>query len=160
MNFWANRVGVVPQQPAAPAAPVSTRPWWQAGQGIQVQQQPQVVQQPQPQVQQPQPQVQQAPDGKVPIEVLLQQEEYTTTKAQSAKDGEPCPDCGSVRYMRSSQQPNSLKQCFDCGFNPRFLHSTHGASGIGQKDLPVHTARGQIDSPGWNPQTIIGRVGV
>ena len=79
----------------------------------------------------------------MPIGVLLQQESYTSKKAQSAKDSERCPDCDSVNYMRSPQQPNSMKQCYDCGYNERFLHTTHGASGIGQKDLPTYNSRVQ-----------------
>ena len=113
---------------------------------------------PQPAPQQQTPPTQQSV-GEVPIEVLLGQQDYTTTKAKSADDGERCPDCRSSNYMRSSTSPNSMKQCFNCGYNERFLHSTHGASGIGQRDLPVHEARNQVLSESnWNPQTIVGRV--
>lgn len=161
-TFWAQRLGVQ-QQPEAPAQAPSSRPWWQPGSGIVVQPQQQAPVQPQQFVQQPEQQVQQqpvGPDGKVPIEQLLTQDNYTTTKAQSAKDSEACPECESPNYMRSSQSPNSMKQCFNCGFNARFLHSTHGASGIGQKGLPVHTARNQVIAENnFNPQTVIGRVG-
>lgn len=94
---------------------------------------------------------------------LLSQDHYTTTKAMSAKDGETCPDCDSVNYMRSAQAPNSMKQCFNCGYNPRFLHTTHGASGIGQNNLPVKTARSQtMNTNNFNPGQpghVIGRVG-
>lgn len=131
--------------------------------------QPVVQQAPQQQVQQapqqqqvlaPQQQVQPGPDGKVPIGVLLTQENYTTTKAQSARDSELCPDCQSPNYMRSNQSPNSLKQCFDCGFNQRFQHSTHGASGIGQKDLPQFEARSQGHVPDGAPPmgTVVGHI--
>lgn len=108
-----------------------------------------------------QPQQQQTvQQGEVPIEVLLAQENYTTTKAASARDSERCPDCDSGNYMRSAQAPNSMKQCFDCGYNERFLHTTHGASGIGQKNLPVKTARVQtLSENNFNPQQVIGRVG-
>lgn len=118
-----------------------------------------VQQQQQPVIPAPVVTQQNVPEGEVPIAVLLAQEGYTTTKAQSAKDDERCPDCGSGNYMRSSQSPNSLKQCFDCGYNPRFLHTTHGATGTGQKDLPIHSARNQVLSENnFRPQEIVGRV--
>lgn len=154
-GFWAQKLGqqAAPAAPPAPVQPASTRPWWMPA---QVQQQAPAA--PQQVVVQQAPQQQQT--GEVPIEILLSQENYTTTKAASARDSERCPDCNSGNYMRSAQSPNSMKQCFDCGYNERFLHTTHGASGIGQKNLPVKTARVQtLSENNFNPQQVIGRVG-
>lgn len=140
-NFWANRLGAS-QQPSAPApAPRTDGPWWLPAQ-------PQAAPQP------PAQPVQQAPQTptqhlqqQVSMGDLLQQDAYTTTKAQSARDGEPCPDCGSVNYIAPVGHANAMKQCFECGYNPRFQHSTHGASGIGQAGLPQYTARAQTQAP-------------
>lgn len=96
-----------------------------------------------PTPQQPNPQPQQ---GEQHFGDLIRQDEYTTDKAQSIKDNERCPDCQSPNYVRSSQNPNSMKSCFDCGYNPRFQHSTHGATGIGQQNLPTRSARSQTMS--------------
>jgi hypothetical protein len=100
------------------------------------------------------------PDGEYHIGDLLTQQEYTSSKAQSTRDNELCPDCDSPNYMRSKESPNSMKQCFNCGFNPRFAHSTAGASAIGQKNVaPPRPARVQaLTQSNYNPQTIVGRV--
>lgn len=152
-DFWAKRLGQQ-QAPAQPVAQQPTGPWWAPPQ-------PQVQQPVQPQVQAPvQPTVDTSQQysggtpgdgGEQHFGDLLRQDEYTTTKAQSAKDDERCPDCGGPNYVRSSQSPNSMKSCFDCGYNPRFLHSTHGATGIGQNDLPTFTARSQTQQPPGAP---------
>lgn len=94
------------------------------------------------------------------MEALLRQDGYTTQRAQSAKDTEVCPDCGSVNYIAPAGHPNAMKQCFNCGFNPRFAHSTAGATGIGQNNLPTRTARAQtLSQSNWNPQTAIAHIG-
>lgn len=138
-NFWADRLGQatppVPQQPAP--APPSNRPWWQPAPV-----QPQAPAAPQPVYQQVQQQTPQTQDGKVPIGVLLQQTEYTTDRAQSAKDSERCPDCGSGNYLHIAGQEKRAKRCFDCGSNPMFSHSTQGISTVGQ-NLPQKVARVQ-----------------
>jgi hypothetical protein len=153
-DFWSKRLA--PQQPAqmAPPAP-SNRPWWQPGVAPQSTSAPiAVTPQPQPQ------QASVAPVGETHFGDLLLQDDYTSTKAQSARDKETCPDCQSPNYMAPQGHPNAMKQCFDCGWNPRFQHSTHGASGIGQQNLPTRTARGQtLSTNNFNPQAIVGRVG-
>jgi hypothetical protein len=140
-NFWSQRLGQGQQQaPAAPPQPApSNRPWWQ----------PAPVQQPThtappASVTQPVPQQQASvtPDGKVPIEVLLSQTEYTTEKAQSARDTERCPECDGPNYLAEKGVKSSMKHCFDCGYNPRFTQTMSGISGTGT-NVPVKTARMQ-----------------
>ena len=135
-NFWAQRLGqqtqTTPVAPAAPvAAPSNAGAWW-------------MPQQPAPAPQQPVQQVTQHPvadpNAQVPIEILLSQEDYTTDKAKSAKMHDKCPDCGSPNFMGIGR---AAKRCAECGYNELFTHSTHGATGIGQKDLPVYAARVQ-----------------
>lgn len=103
---------------------------------------PQQAVQPVQQQQQQQPQTD--ADGKVHFGDLLRQENYDTTKAQSAKTDTTCPDCGSANFMGSGR---AAKRCMACGYNELFTHSTHGASGIGQANLPTHTARVQVNTP-------------
>lgn len=164
-DFWAKRLGTqVPPAPPAPApAPASNRPWWMPA---PVQQAPQItppggpLPNPAP-VHQAQQEGSVLPSGEAHFGDLIRQDGYTTEKAQSARDGERCPDCGGVNYMRSKESPNSMKQCFECGYNPRFAHSTAGASGIGQQNVaPPVAARVQTMAEGnFNPGVIIGRVG-
>lgn len=163
-GFWSERLGVAPSQPApAPApAPASTTPWWMPQPAPQ---QPQSAPQ-QPQAPAPQQPVQQQPssvppDGESHFGDLLHQDGYTTEKAQSARDSESCPECGSGNYMAAKGHPNSMKQCFNCGYNPRFAHSTAGAASTGQKNVaPPRPARVQLLAEGnFNPGQIVGRVG-
>lgn len=160
-NFWAERLGQ--QTPAAaPApspAPAGNRPWWMPQTAP-----PPVQQTPQQPVQQYPQQVQQStvpPDGEAHFGDLLHQDAYTTDKAQSARDTELCPDCSSPNYIAPKGYPNAMKKCFNCGYNPRFAHSTAGATGIGQKNVaPPRAARAQtLATSNFNPGVIIGRVG-
>jgi hypothetical protein len=100
------------------------------------------------------------PNGEATFSDLIHQDGYTTTKAQSARDTELCPECDSPNYMRPKGVPNALKQCFNCGFNNRFAHSTAGASGIGQKNVaPPKPARVQrMNTSTFDPTHIVGRV--
>ena len=166
-DFWSKRLGQQAQQPAAPVAPAPTRPWWA------VQQPPQPVQPYVPQPAQvtgivPSADPQQLPqpssvdpNGESSFSDLIHQDGYTTTKAQSARDTELCPESDSPNYMRPKGVPNALKQCFNCGFNARFAHSTAGASGIGQKNVaPPKPARvQQMNVSTFDPTRIVGRVG-
>jgi hypothetical protein len=159
-NFWQQRF--VQQQPQAPAAPPSpTQPWWMAGRTPA----PNPVQQATTQ------QAAQealnglangsvAPSGESHFGDLLAQDGYHTEKAQSAKDSEPCPDCGSPNYIAPKGHPNAMKQCFECGYNPRFAHSTAGASGIGQQNVAdPRPARAQNVATGAPPMgTVIGHI--
>lgn len=154
MSFWADRLGVQQQQqqqPAAPAPqPTSTAPWWMP--------KPVVPQQPQQPATAPTQPVQQgsvAPQDGASFSEMLAQDGYTTDKAQSAKDTEQCPNCGSNNYMRASGQPNSMKQCFECGSNPRFEQMASGITGV-QTSGPVRSARVQnVGDPSFKPMGTI-----
>jgi membrane protease subunit (stomatin/prohibitin family) len=89
---------------------------------------------------------------------LLRQGEYTSNKAQSARDTESCPECGGPNYLAEKGKPNSMKHCFDCGANPRFSQSMAGVSGTGQ-NIPVKTARSQqMNNSTYDPSVIVGHV--
>lgn len=152
-GFWAQRLA--PQQPVQAPVQATSRPWWM----------PSPQQQTEPAPFTPIPQ-QQSVAQSVPLDQessfgdLLHQDGYTTEKAQSMRDTETCPECDSPNYMSPKGIPNAMKQCFNCGFNPRFSHSTAGASGIGQKNVaPPKPARVQmLNESNFNPKHIIGRV--
>lgn len=157
---WAERLGAQtpPAQPPAPVAAPSNRPWWQTPtpQPVSPQQvvpTPQAVPLPTPQ------QASVAPDGQSDFGTLLRQDGYTTDKAQSTREQEFCPDCGSTNYMSAKGHPNAMKTCFECGFNPRFTQSMAGMSGTGQ-NIPVKTARvQQMNTSTFNPQAVIAHIG-
>lgn len=135
-NFWASKI--TPSQPAP--QPVTSGAWWAPAPPANSQAQPVapvVIQTPQ--------QVQYgsttAP-GQVPIGVLLAQDEYTSTRAESARDSSRCPECESVNFISPKGMPNAMKQCFDCGHNDRFSQTMSGITTGGQ-NIPVKTARQQ-----------------
>jgi hypothetical protein len=153
-DFWAQRLGQqAPQQAPAAPQPAPSGPWWLPQQVAPAH--PQPVQQ---QVVQTQQQVSVDPDGTTDIGTLLRQDGYTTTKAQSARDSESCPDCGGPNYLAEKGIPNSMKHCFDCGFNPRFSQSMAGMSSTGQ-NIPVKTARMQNITTGMPKMgTVVGHI--
>jgi len=134
MGFWDNVAGNTSPAPAvqpqaAPQQPADSTPWWMAGQA------PQATAQAQP-----------AAPG--------QPEDYHPRQARSAALTDLCPECGSVNCFRPMGQPNAMPQCYECGWNPRFGHSTAGAGMPSLKDLPVHAARqAGTDVNNFNGQT-------
>jgi hypothetical protein len=142
-NFWADRLGTAPAAPAAPPAQPQAAPqqgpWWQAPQPVQPQQAP-------------------------PQQTVVVEQEYTTDKAQSARSTETCPECGSGNVFKPKGQPNAMPQCYHCGWNPRFEHSTAGAGMPSDKSVPVQSAR-QISGGGgaggvsnYNPSNIVAHI--
>lgn len=80
-------------------------------------------------------------------------------KAQSARSSETCPDCGSGNFFKPQGHPNAMSQCYECGWNPRFAHSTAGA-GMPTGDGGPATPARQVSTTGnYNPQTIVGHIG-
>lgn len=69
-----------------------------------------------------------------------------------------CPGCGSGNYGGAT--PESRKRCYDCGY-PIVQSGTGVGSGIvgqgGEATGPATPAR-QIQTGGWNPTTIIGKL--
>lgn len=135
MSFWEKTLGSI-ATPAAPAPRPQTTPWFQ-----------QVT----PTTPQPYVQPQMAPVVPQPQAPL---------KAQSARSTDTCPDCGSGNIFKPVGMQNAMQQCYHCGWNPRFAHSTAGAGmpsdgGSG----PATPSRQVSKGNNFNPQTIVGHVG-
>jgi predicted nucleic-acid-binding Zn-ribbon protein len=89
----------------------------------------------------------------------LASEVPANTKARSARMTENCPDCGSTNYFRPHGVGNAMAQCYECGYNPRFSHSTAGA-GI-PSDAGAATPAKQLNPKGlsnFNPQNIVAHI--
>lgn len=111
--------------------------WWSKKLGNPQQPQPRpVLQQPQPQYQSTQPQY---------------------PPSESIKMSPRCPGCGSSNYMGVE---NTRPRCYDCGYPITQSGSGSGTGIIGAKAEggPAQPAK-QVDSGGWNPQGIIGKLG-
>lgn len=161
-TFWERKIAERQTAPPQPAQPLQT-----------VGQTPQHLQYPQYAAQTPQ---YQAPPGYVLVQAqgapqnevygqhhigeLLGIPEYTTTKAQSLRQSEVCPECLSENYL-SAKPGHYAPICDNCGYNPRFQQSMAGVSA--PSGTPVVTsARRQVQVPvGAAPMnSIIAHVGV
>lgn len=78
------------------------------------------------------------------------------TKAQSVKQTQTCPDCGSANYMSPAQ--NVGLRCYDCGYPIQQSGSKFGALTGAKVEGPVKSSIGNDVQSNWNPQGIIGRI--
>lgn len=53
--------------------------------------------------------------------------------------------------------PNAMEQCYECGYNPRFAHSTAGAGMPSDSTAPTRPSRQVSTANNYNPQTIVGK---
>ena len=83
-------------------------------------------------------------------------QQQPTTKAQSVKQTQTCPDCGSSNYMSPAQ--NVGLRCYDCGYPIQQSGSKFGALTGAKVEGPVKSSIGNDGKSNWNPQGIIGRV--
>ena len=84
-----------------------------------------------------------------------QQPQYPPSQ-QITPTAERCPGCGSSNYGGAT--PESRKRCYDCGYP--IVQSGTGVRGVttGQAGAgPAQPAR-QIDTGGYNPTTVIGKI--
>lgn len=143
MSFWEKALGAPAPAPQAPV-PVqqpTSQPWF-------------VPQIPTPQVPQ-QPVYPQQPPGNYPQQP---QPEQAPLKAQSARSTATCPDCGSGNIFKPTGQPNAMEQCYHCGWNPRFSHSTAGAGMPSDATAPARPSKQVSTANNFNPQTIVATV--
>lgn len=96
------------------------------------------------------PVVPQAPQAPMPQQPM----NYPPTQQQVPLT-ERCPGCGSNNYGGAT--PESRKRCYDCGYPIQ-----QSGSGVGKGvnvplEGPTQSAV-QVQTGGWNPQTIIGKL--
>jgi hypothetical protein len=110
-SWWANKLGLTPQQPQTPLQAFQAPP--------QQQQAPQYQQQVQ------QPYAAPKPENFSQAMAMVQQGIIPTEGGQAAKtDPYSCPECGSPNYF--SRKANGVggavpaPHCFGCGYNGRF----------------------------------------
>jgi hypothetical protein len=102
------------------------------------------------------PQQFQAPRGLVqPVEAP--EVEAAKRKAPSSRSTLTCPNCFGSNVCKPSS--NMMEQCYDCGWNPRFEHSTAGAGmPTGGQTGPTHASRQVSTANNFNPQMIVAKV--
>lgn len=143
-DFWTKALGGAVTAPPAPAPVQQTTAWWDVPRPTS---NPQPESLPEQQPSMPQPYYPQAvPEEGVPL------------KAKSARSTARCPDCGSGNFFKPDGNPSAMEQCYHCGWNPRFAHSTAGAGMPSDKSAPVRPAKQVSTANNFNPQTIIGHI--
>jgi hypothetical protein len=71
------------------------------------------------------------------------------SKAQSANQNIPCPECGGGNYM--SPQPNIALRCYDCGYPVMQSGSRYGALTGAKVEGSAKDAKGNSGTSGFNP---------
>jgi hypothetical protein len=90
--------------------------------------------------------------------VQSQQPQYPPSQ-QMTPQAERCPGCGSGNYGGAT--PESRKRCYDCGYPLQQSGSGMGTGIVSQGGTasgPAQPSR-QVQTGGYNPQGIIGRLG-
>lgn len=78
-----------------------------------------------------------------------------TTKAQSAKQVQTCPECGSNNYMSVA---NAAPRCYDCGYPLSQSGSKFGSLTGAKVEGNIKQSLGNDTQNNYNPQSIIGRI--
>jgi hypothetical protein len=106
-----------------------------------------------PQVQQPAQPTYYPPAGDAPRAMPAELEGHRLPA--SAASADRCPNCASGNYGRTT--PESRARCYDCGYP--IQQSGSGVPGVRvPTEGPVQAAR-QVDAGGFNPGTIVDRIG-
>jgi hypothetical protein len=128
---------------------VSSSDWWSRN-----------LNTPQPQQQSPQVgrplNLPQMPPSQQPMAQMPVFQPQPTTKAQSANQTTPCPDCGSDNYLSPSSQ--IAPRCYDCGYPVQQSGSRYGSLAGARVEGNVKASLGNDSQNNWNPQGIIGRI--
>ena len=123
---------------------MSNSDWWAKQLGAQPAQQPRPANTPMPPSQQPMAQY------------TPPQPQQPTSKAQSAKQNQACPDCGGNNYM--SPSANIGLRCYDCGYPLQQSGSKFGSLTGAKVEGSTKQSAGNDTQNNWNPQGIIGRI--
>lgn len=126
-NWWANKLGNQnPRQPGVQSTPNAQVPYT-------------------PQPQQPNLQVNYDPNT-----------DQLTTKAQSAKKADRCPECNSGNYF--APVGTQRMRCYDCGY-PVMQQGSGAGMPAGSSGTPTQKAKQVGQGGGFNPNVIVDRIG-
>lgn len=123
---------------------MSNANWWANKLGQVPAQQPRPADMPMPPSQQP-----------MTTYVPPQPVNRNVSKAQSAAQNTPCPDCGSDNYLTVN---NAAPRCYDCGYPLTQAGSKYGSLTGAKVEGSAKGARGNDATNNFNPQQIIGRI--
>jgi ribosomal protein L37E len=95
------------------------------------------------------------PPSQQPMTPYIPQQPQSSERAQSAKQTETCPECGSVNYMAVA---NAAPRCYDCGYPISQSGSRYGSLTGAHVEGSARQSIGNDPTSNWNPQGIIGRI--
>lgn len=105
------------------------------------------------------PQIPQSPPSQQPMDGFQQPNPATpnssAAKAQSAKQTDTCPDCGSDKFFGFN---GSRPRCYECGYPMEQSGSKFGSLTGANVEGDTKSASGNNATNNYNPQQIIGRV--
>jgi ribosomal protein S27AE len=94
----------------------------------------------------------QQPMAELPI---FQQSADPSAKAQSSRENQLCPDCGSENFFAFQ---NSAPRCYNCGYPVSQSGSKYGSLSVATVEGGTTQAQGNNTANNYNPQGIIGRI--
>lgn len=97
-----------------------------------------------------------APSATPPVIAPTPQPTQTVSAYQAPTDNF-CPRCRSGNYFRPA--PSAALRCYNCNYGSPDQSGTSVGGGITQSSNGPATPARQIESGGFNPQTIIGKLG-
>ena len=124
---------------------MSNANWWANKLGQVPAQQPRPANMPLPPSQQPM----------TPYVAPQPQVNPNVSKAQSARQNQHCPDCGSNNYMSVA---NAAPRCYDCGYPLQQSGSKYGSLTGAKVEGSTKSARGNDATNNFNPTQIVGRI--
>lgn len=83
-------------------------------------------------------------------------QQMAPTKAQSAMQNTPCPECFGNNYMTVN---NAAPRCYDCGYPIVQAGSGMGSLQGARVEGATQAATGNNATNNYNPQEIIGHIG-
>ena len=126
-NWWANKLGNQnPRQPGIQSSPTQQVPYT-------------------PPAQQPNVQVNYDPNT-----------DQVTTRAQSARRSDHCPECNSGNYF--APQGTQRMRCYDCGY-PVIQQASGAGMPANSSGAPTQKAKQVGQGGGFNPNIIVDRIG-
>jgi hypothetical protein len=95
------------------------------------------------------------PPSQQPMAPMPSFQQPPTERAQSAKQTDSCPDCGSGNYMSVA---SAAPRCFDCGYPLEQSGSGLGNLAGAHIEGEARSSLVNDSTNNWNPQGIIGRI--
>ena len=127
---------------------MTSNDWWAKRLNTPAQQPPFMPQAPSQMPMQPAP----SPAQQQPMQP---QTSAPATRVPASAAASRCPGCGSGNYGGAT--PETRPRCYDCGYP--ITQTGTGMPGVNAPNSGPTQASRQVSTGGWNPKTIVDRIG-